>query len=462
MEFQQRSMTSAIDSIEKENSRCTIISQNLLVNRNKSLFVWDAGLAQSMTNLCTGAFLTAYALYLGGGYLAIGVLNAVLCFGLIIQIPSTVFIEIYSEFRKSIAVGMLTLSRISLILAGLLPLVLQKDARFSCFFILYLGFVLIGNIGGCAFSAWFRDAFPPMLLYDVITRRFIISTLMGAVVSLLAGFAIEGIKINHPDMLGYAYSYTFVIAGLLGIGSSIALSLINTCPINSNSPVKIKNTFKIFLEPMQNIVFIKVLIFTALWNLIFNLINPFLPVFFLKRTNLSLLFVICLTVINQMATVLSFPIWQRYSLAFGAKSLLSLCIPLFFTSVLTLIPLPSIHSEKSITILSILLNAFYGFFLGGIVLCLTNLIFQKSPEGKSTAYLALNNSVSGFVAGISSISAGHFANVLNCSPHILKIGDFTMVLNGVEVLFFIGGIAGIISAISIPLLIPSNVLKEPK
>ncbi|MCX8065876.1 MAG: MFS transporter [Candidatus Hydrogenedentes bacterium] len=453
-------MSSLSSTINKENCRETKNNHDNLINKNKTLFILDAGLAQTMTSLCTGAFLTAYALYLGGGYIAIGVLNAVLCFGVIIQIPSTIFVENYPENRKHIAVIMLTISRILLILAGFLPLILQKNYRFESFFILYLGFVLIGNIGGCAFGAWFRDAFSPMLLYNVITSRFTISTLMSAVVSLFAGFALEGIKIKYPNIIGHAYSYTFVIAGTFGIGSSIALNLINTYNSFQKTLLITKRNFKLFSEPIKDTIFIKVLLFIALWNFIFNLINPFLPVFFLKRTNFSLLFVICLTVINQLATVLSFPVWQKYSLSFGAKSLLSLCTPLFFLSVLSLIPLPSINSESLITALSIISNVLYGFFVGGIVLCITNLVFQKSPEGKSTAYLSLNNAFSGLVAGISSISAGYFANVLNHSPYTVQIDSFKIMMSGLEILFFIGGIVGIFSVICIPLLIPSNVLKD--
>lgn len=443
-----------------EESRKHQSSETAYFNRNKVLFITDAGLAQSMTNLCTGAFLTAYALYLGGDYFSIGILNAVLFFGLIIQIPSTLIVEKYPESRKLVAVSMLTISRISLILSGILPLILSQESRFGAFFILYLVFVLIGNIGGCAFGAWFRDAFSPLVLYQVITSRFTISVLSGAIVSFIAGIVIEIVKEKYVGFTGYAYSCTFVVSGLLGIGSSISLYLIHSTNVFPSQQKNRKVSIKIFLEPIRNNVFMKVLFFTALWNFLFNLINPFIPVFFLKRTVFSLLFVICLTVINQFSTVLSFSIWQRYSLTFGAKSLLYLCTPLLFLSVLGLIPLPSLHSRNLTTVLSITLNIFNGFFLGGIILCLTNLIFQKSPEGKSTAYLALSNSVSGFMAGISSLSTGYLARILNSYPVTIRIQEFTLDLTGIEIIFLISAVVGIFFTMSVSSLIPSNVLKD--
>ena len=66
-----------IDSCSQtnEDSNKSAIIKVSLLRSDKILFVADAGLAQSMTNLCTGAFLTAYALYLGGDYFSIGIPN---------------------------------------------------------------------------------------------------------------------------------------------------------------------------------------------------------------------------------------------------------------------------------------------------------------------------------------------------------------------------------------------------
>ncbi|MCA1901377.1 MAG: MFS transporter [Candidatus Hydrogenedens sp.] len=443
------------------------------IEKNKTLFVIDATLAQGMLNLTTGAFLSAYALYLGASYVAIGILGALMPLSQILQVPSTLLIERYQK-RKTIAVFALTISRIAILLCGFLPFIFTNNHIFSLFFLLYLTYVTAGNIGGCAFGTWFRDSFNPDTFYHVLTQRFIYATLMGAIVSFIGAFGLEFIKHNFSSYLSFGYASIFTFAGVLGLGSSIAL--FNIYDFNKPSFHTLINTssqqtlISLFREPIKNKVFLKVMIFCVIWNTIVNFANPFLPVFLMKKIGYSLLIVVCLTVINQFSNVVSFSFWRKFSLRYGYRSLLYFCVPLFFSTVFLWFLGAELRNPQLQWYVILILHILSGASVAGINLCLTNLIFLSSPQGKATAHLALNSSLNGLVAGITPILAGLVASfgkitdipmkpTFNIFQPIVMLFNNQIEITGLDLVMIITGIIGIFSAIAIRYLIP-NYLPE--
>lgn len=442
------------------------------INKNKIYFVLDATLAQGMTSLSTGAFLSAFALYLGASYVVVGLLAALVPLAQMLQIPATLLVEWYPK-RKSIAVSALTIGRTAVLLCGFVPLFFVKSKILPIFFVLYIIYVSSSNIGSCAFSAWFRDSFNPDTFSQVLTRRFIYATLLGAVVSFIGAYGLEFIKMHHSQSLSYGYSAIFILAGLFGLGSSWALFNIHDSENRllgdkSSANRRIGTFIELFKEPFQNAVFRRVMLFNIMWNAVFNFANSFLPVFLMRRLGYSLLIVICLTVINQFTNVISFSSWKRFSTKYGNRSLLSVCIPLYFLCVLSWFFAAEIGNAKLQWYLILCLHIISGIGIAGINLCLTNLIFLSTPKGKATASLALNSSLNGFVAGTAPILAGFVAElgtlikvpsstlIENLHLPITKILAPTLQVTGLDLVMIIAGIVGILSAITIHFLIPSH------
>ncbi|HOV32586.1 MAG TPA: MFS transporter [Candidatus Hydrogenedens sp.] len=442
------------------------------INKNKILFVMDATLAQGMTSLNTGAFLSAFALYLGASYVVVGLLAALVPLAQMLQVPTTLLVEWYPK-RKSIAVSALTIGRTAVLVCGFIPLFFIKSKILPIFFILYVIYVSLSNIGGCAFSTWFRDSFNPDTFSQVLTKRFIYATLLGAVVSFIGAYSLELIKLHHILLLSYGYSAIFIFAGLFGLGSSWALfnihdsenKLLGEKTFSKNRTVSFIELFK---EPFQNTVFRKVMLFNIIWNAVFNFANSFLPVFLMRRLGYSLLIVICLTVINQFANVISFSSWKKFSNKYGNRSLLYLCIPLFFVSILSWFFAVEIGNAKVQWYFIVCLHIISGIGVAGINLCLTNLIFLSTPKGKATASLALNSSLNGLVAGTAPILAGFVAELgtifkvpsatlfENLHLPITKILAPTLQITGLDLVMIIAGTVGILSATAIHFLIPSH------
>lgn len=450
---------------------------NNFTDKNKSFFVIDATLAQGMTNLSTGAFLSAFALYLGASYVVVGLLNALIPLAQVLQIPATFLIEKYPK-RKFIALSALTLSRVAILLCGLIPLFFIKGQVLPVFFVLYLINVSSANIGGCAFSTWFRDFFNPETFSHVLTQRFIFATLLGAIASFTGALGLEFIKGNYPQYMLAGYSCIFAFAGILGLGSSLAIYNIRDMlnpHITQPSSLSPKNFFwKPFKESLENVHFRRTMLFCVLWSTIFNFSNPFLPVFLMKRVGYSLLAIICLTVINQFANVVSFAFWKRFSFRYGNRSLLYLCVPIFFATVISWFISAELKNATVQWYLIICLHIISGICVAGVNLCLTNIIFLTTPRGKATAPLALNSSLNGFVAGISPILAGYvaeygillqvptksFLSILQTPIQYLFAS--TIQITGLDLIMIISGITGICSIVAIHFLIPARISSDPE
>lgn len=445
---------------------------NNYIDKNKNFFVIDATLAQGMTSLSTGAFLSAFALYLGASYVVVGLLNALIPLAQILQIPATFLVEKYPK-RKFIALFALTLSRIAILLCGLIPLFFIKSHVLPIFFVLYIIYVSFANIGGCAFSTWFRDFFNPDTFYQVLTQRFIFATLLGAIASFVGALGLEYIKNNYSQYMLFGYSGVFILAGILGLGSSIAIhnirDLLKHINEQTHSSLQHNSFWKPFQESLENVNFRKTMLFCIIWNSIFNFANPFLPVFLMKRIGYSLLIIICLTVLNQFANVISFSFWKKFSIRYGNRSLLYLCIPVFFAAVISWFISAELKNDIIQWYLILFLHIISGICVAGINLCLTNLIFSTTPRGKATAPLALNSSLNGLVAGIAPILAGYVAEYgtlfqisSNTYLHFLRapLQLFfapTIQVTGLDMVMIISGIIGICSVIAIHFLIPTHI-----
>lgn len=460
---------STLVSVKQKNIECNIENT---IQKNKFLFVIDATFAQGLTSLSTGAFLSAFALYLGASYVVVGLLAALVPLAQMLQFPATFLVEWYPK-RKFIAVSALTLGRTAALLCGFIPLLFEKSKILPIFFVLYIIYVTFSNIGSCAFSAWFRDSFNSDTFSHVLTKRLTYATLLGAVVSFIGAYSLEYIKLHYSQSLSYGYSAIFIFAGLCGLGSSWALFNIydfkNTLSgEKTDSNNRTVSFIKLFKEPFQNAVFRRVMLFNIIWNAVFNFANSFLPVFLMRRLGYSILIVICLTVINQFANVISFSSWKKFSNKYGNRSLLLVCIPLYFMSVLSWFFAAEIGNAKVQWYFILCLHIISGIGVAGINLCLTNLIFLSTPKGKATASLALNNSLNGLVAGIAPILAGFVAELgtifkvpsstlfENLHLPITKILAPTLQVTGLDLVMIIAGTIGILSALIIHFLIPSH------
>ena len=423
------------------------------VNRGLRMLVLDAVFSQTMMVLTTGAFLIGFALAHGASNSVIGVLSGMGPLAMAVQIPAVWVIQRFRR-RKAIVLTTAFLGRGAWFLIAFLPFLVPGKYLLPVLMALLFTSYALGNICGCAFNSWIRDLVPEGRLITLFSRRMSYATLVGALISLAGGFAVDYWK-REPGLLGGAngsYTVIFLVAVLCGMAGVYYL----LCTPEPKMPEPDGDSFfKALRAPLHDHNFRKLLIFLSAWNFAFNFATPFFSVYLLQRLGLSMSWVIGLTVFSQLVNVVFFRYWARMADQFSNKSVLLIAVPMFTFSLL-LWPFTNMPDRWLLTIpLLVLIHVVAGIGTAGVSLCGGNLAFKLAPYGQAGAYLAVNSLVSGVAATVAPMIAGFSADWFG-SSHLtlsLKLSFMTgadttreiptMNVSGLDFIFLVAFVLGL-------------------
>ncbi len=302
------------------------------ISRGLWTLVLDAVFSQTMTVLTSGAFLVGFALAHGASNTVIGLLCGMGPLAMAVQIPA-VWIVQRIRLRKAIVVTTAFMGRGAWLLIAFLPLLVpDKHLLPILVVVLFLSYAL-NNICGCAFNSWVRDLVPERRLINLFSRRMSYATLVGALISLAGGFAVDYWK-REPGLPGGAGgSYTLIFLAALVCGMLSNYYLLRTPEPRMPEPNG-EGFFKALRAPLHDRNFRKLLVFLTSWNLAFNFATPFFSVYLLQRLGMSMSWVIGLAVFSQLVNVGFFRYWAAMADQFSNKSVLLVAVPLFTFSLL--------------------------------------------------------------------------------------------------------------------------------
>ena len=425
------------------------------VSRGLRTLVLDAVFSQTMMVLTTGAFLVGFALAHGASNSVIGVLCGMGPLAMAMQIPA-VWVVQHVRLRKAIVVTTAFMGRGTWFLIAFLPfLVSDKYLLPILVAVLFMSYAL-NNVCGCAFNSWIRDLVPEGRLIRLFSRRLSYATLVGALISLAGGFAVDYWK-REPGLPGGAsgsYTVIFLVAVVCGMLSN--WYLLRTPEPQMPAPNG-DGFFKALREPLHDRNFRKLLVFLGSWNFAFNFATPFFSVYLLQRLGLGMSWVIGLTVFSQLVNVGFFRYWAAMADQFSNKSVLLVAVPLFTFSLL-IWPFTTMPDRYLLTIpLLVLVHVVAGIGTAGVTLCGGNLAFKLAPYGQAGAYLAVNGLVTGIAATVAPMTAGFAADWFGAKHLVLALKlSFmsgtdgarevpTMHVSGLDFIFLIAFVLGLYS-----------------
>ncbi|MCC6153061.1 MAG: MFS transporter, partial [Candidatus Hydrogenedentes bacterium] len=365
------------------------------------MMLYDAAFVTFMGVLTTGAFLIGFALSLGASNVVVGVIAAAGPLAQILQLPSIVLVEHYRK-RKALALYAATISRLVWFVIAFVPWMVPREYWIPSFIILLLVHFATGNLANCAWNSWVRDLVPMPVFGTFFAKRMALATFIGAVLSVAGAVMVDVWKQHHAAPLG-AYTIVFVVAAL---SAGISLLFIARMP-EPEMPKQSGTTVReILKEPLRDTKFRNVLIFLGWWNFAVNFAAPFFAVYMLRKLEMSMVWVIGLSVLSQLVNVVFFRVWGRIADGYSNKSVLTVSGPLFIVTFL-MWPFATMPDPHFFTIpLLIAIHVLAGISTAGVTLCTSNLAFKFAPYGKATAYLAVNALISGVMATVAPIVAG--------------------------------------------------------
>lgn len=379
-------------------------------------YVIGDGLAtEAMTTLTGGAFMVAFALLLGANNFEIGLLAALPTLVNVFQLISIWLVRRYNN-RRAISVICSFFARTPLILIGCMTLLGNTSTIQPIIFFLFF-YYLFGSIAGPSWNAWMKDLVPEALLGSYFAKRARNMQLLNVILSITLALAIDYVKDHYPQFELTTYSVMFIAAGTAGVIGAIVLS---KAP-EPKSTLTNENIFKLLLKPLKDKNFRKLLLFNSAWIFAFNLATPFFSVFMMKTLGMSLSWIIGLTILSQLSSILTVRMWGVFSDRYSNKTILAICGPLF---ILVLIGwcFVGIYSRfyANLTLL-IVLHIAYGIANAGINLSLTNIGLKLASRNESIVYLSAKNIVTSAFSSLAPLVGGLLADYFTSRKIVINI-----------------------------------------
>ena len=382
------------------------LSEEHLLSALKNV-IKDGVASQAMGILTGGAFLVAFAVKLGASNLVIGLLAAIGPLSQLLQLPSIFIVEKIRN-RRLITVVAAALSRLCWLVIAISPFIFPAKVAITVLLVLLTAVSAFGAVSGCSWNSWMRDLIPENIMGSFFSKRMRIATGIGIVLSLLAAVYLDFWKKQFASQELAGYSILFFVgfaAVMLGV-----FFLAKTPEIRMPVVRDRANIFRLLSLPFKDENFRKLIAFMCSWNFAVNLAGPFFMVYMLRRLDLSMSFIIALSIVSQVMNFLFLKIWGRYTDRFSNKSVLAISGPLFIISILawTFTTMPD---KYFLTIpLLIIIHIVMGLSSAGVSLASGNISLKLAPKGQATVYLATNTIANSIAAGIAPILGGTFAD----------------------------------------------------
>jgi len=264
---------------------------------------------------------------------------------------------------------------------ALIPILFARDSS-AGLYLLIASLVLyasLGTVAGTSWNSWMRDLIPQNILGRFFSKRMMIATAIGVVLTLIAGMAV----------------------GLYGV-----YFLWRTPEPDMNKQGEVPSMRSLFSRPLRDANFRRLLIFSVPWSFAINLVTPFFTVYLLQRLGYSLSLVVGLSVLSQLTNIIFLRIWGKLSDRFSNKSILSVSGPLFILCILAW-PYTTMPEKYFFTLpLVVIIHVLSGISMAGVTLGTSNIALKLSPSGYATSYIATSGILNSLSAGVASLIGG--------------------------------------------------------
>ena len=375
------------------------------IQKGLKVVIWDGLSSEVMTTFTGGAFLVSMALLLGATNLEIGILAALPMFTNIFQLLSVYLVGKYNN-RRAVTVYCAFLARIPLIIVGILVLTSANSSVGILIFFLFF-YYLFGSIAGPSWNSWMKDMVPESMLGEYFSRRGRYNQTLNVVFSIVLALLLDFINNFYKEYELQTYAIFFIVAGIIGSVGGYVLSYAPE-PQSYLSNTRILALFK---GPLASQNFTRLLVFNSAWVFAISLATPFFTVFMLKSLGLPISYVISLSIIAQLFSILTIRTWGKFSDRYSNKSIISISAPIYIICIIGWC-FVGIYTRYYLNIaLLVVLHIFTGIATAGINLSLTNMGLKLSPKKDAIVYLSVKNIITAVFSSLGPLIGGVLADL---------------------------------------------------
>lgn len=167
---------------------------------------------------------------------------------------------------------------------------------------------------------------------------------------------------------------------------------------------------KLFVLPLKDNNFLRLLIFNSFWVFSLSIATPFFTVFLMRHMNFSISYIITLTIISQLCSIATIRSWGIFADRYSNKTILSICAPIYIICIGAWSFVGIYTQFYSNFALLVVIYALMGAATAGINLSLTNIGLKLAPRKEAIAYLSVKNTITAIFSFIGPLIGGFLAD----------------------------------------------------
>jgi Na+/melibiose symporter-like transporter len=352
-----------------------------------------------MTQLTSGVFLTGFALALGAGPLAIGVIAAMPLAAKVAQLFMSWWIERAGHWRASALWGAVVARGLMLLVPILALSRGNEQLRLVLFTVVLTVYSLAASVHELSYLTWMAELIPEPLRGVFWGLRGRNAGIVGIVASIGASLLIDGEALT-PGVPHPRFALVFAAGSIVGIGGIFFLRRLPhpRRQHNRETPVPLRAALVL---PLRDANFRTFVTFSAVWSFAAGWMAPFYLVYMLRVLNLSFLQVTLLTALTNVLMSLTQTHWGRLGDHFGTKPVLRIG-----TYLITVTPLVWLGTSPTERYAVIIVQILSGLGWSAFHVSQSNLVLKLAPEHRRPSYLACFAAFSGVAEGTAPVIAG--------------------------------------------------------
>lgn len=416
-----------------------------LMEKGRTLFIYEGVTARSINVLTTGAFLAGFIKLMGARDSFNGVIGAIPTIAGVIQLLSPIFLERLHS-RKLLVAVLSFVHRILLSLMFFIPLFI-KDTTTRFYIIVAVSLISYCSLAFMSPAAanWIVCLTDIRVRGKYFGKRDSILLGISTVVSLLVGKILDVSRNNKMEYFG------FIVNAII----LIVLTCANTGLVTKIPEPKIKlshsslNIRDVFTKPLQDKGFRKVIIITVLWNIALQIGAAFFSVYMVSGLDLKYSYITIMTTLGSLIAVIFARLYGKLADRTSWEFVTMLCI-----GVLSVCHLVWALTSKSNVYLLLPVSQFLsGAAWGGINIAIFNIQFKYAPEEGRTIYLGFNAAIGGVIGFAVAMVGARIVSVLEG----VSVSFGSLTFGNMQVVFGISSIMLFVCAITIKMLFKNEI-----
>lgn len=397
-------------------------------SHSRKMFLYESITANALVAICGGAFLAGFNNYLGVSDEVSGVIAGIPVVTGVIQIFSSIIFEKMENKKFLICISYL-FSRVLLGFMYLVPLLVNGTRnRIIIMLSMYIASSAWSSFAASPIGAWLVDLIPNSMRGRYLGYKDAVSLIANTTTSLLMGLVLDKFRNAGNEVMGFIVIGIAVI--ILAIINFSFMSRISE-PITKKSikKITIKN---VITEPLKDINFRKVIIFTILYNIALQMAMPYFSIYMVTGLKLEYSYITMIGILSTGARVFFSKRWGKLVDKTSWRNVTMLSILLLGFNHISWIfvnPFTSIITIPIVQFMS-------GLIWAGAAIAVFNLPFMYLPSEGRTLYLS-SNAAYGGIAGFLSTLLG---SKILASFKDLKFKIAWLEIGNMQILFAISGI----------------------